>query len=68
MGGSDAVVRESGAMGLVGDQRSSHEDSLMDGPGGRTDLTGELTWRGWEMGLTGPWPCPSSQLHSGHTL
>lgn len=68
VGGADAVVRESGAVGLVEDHRSSQGDSLMDGPGGGTGLTGELTWRGWEMGLAGLWPWPSSQLHSGHTL
>lgn len=50
MDGSDAMVRESGTVGLVGSQR----DSLMDSPGGGMDLMGKLAWRGWGMGLSGP--------------
>lgn len=56
MGGSDALVRESEAMGLVGDHRSSQGDSLMDDSGGEAGLTGHLAWRGGGWAWLGPGP------------
>lgn len=48
--GSDAMVRESGTVSLIGSQMNS----LMDPPGGGMGLMGKLAWRGWRMGLFGP--------------
>lgn len=53
VGGSDAVVRESGAEGLARDHRSSQGDILMDGHGDGTGLTGNL-----EGVEDVPWPWP----------